>query len=82
MSRIKDNPDLPIGKSSEVKPKMIELVRKISHKSVMSICEFFMDRNEPAHLADWVIHETEGIGYASYDGGQWNGSVFCSIFVG
>ena len=47
-----------------------------------TICEFFMDRNEPAHLSDWVIHETEGIGYASYDGGQWNGSVFCSIFVG
>ena len=33
----KDDPVLLRGKSSDVKPKMIELDRKIGHKSVMSI---------------------------------------------
>ena len=44
---------------------MIELDRKISHKSVMSIRKLFMDKDEPDHLVDQVIHEMEGIGGAS-----------------
>ena len=31
----------------------------------MSICQFFIDREEPADLVDQVIHDTEGIGDAS-----------------
>ena len=46
----KDDPVLPRGKSSDVKPKIIELDRKIGHKSVMSIRELSIDRDEPAHL--------------------------------
>ena len=47
---------------------MIELDRKIGHKSVMSICWFFIGRDDPAHLADQVIHDMEGIGDASDEG--------------
>ena len=57
----KDYPVLPIGESSGVKPKIIELERKIGHNSVMYIREFFIDRDEPAHLLDQVIHDMEGI---------------------
>ena len=48
----KDDPDIPRGKSSDMKPKIIELYRKIYHKSVVYIREFFMDRYEPARLVD------------------------------
>ena len=61
----KDDPDLPRGNSSDAKPKIIELDRKIGHKSVMSICELFIDRDEPDHLVDQAIHDMEGIGDAS-----------------
>ena len=65
MSNIKDEPVLPRGNSSGVKPKMIELDRNIGHKSVMSICELFIDRYEPYHLLYQAIHDMEGIGDAS-----------------
>ena len=48
--------DLPRGKSSDVKSKMIELDRKISRKFFMSIRKFFIDRDEPAHLVYQVFH--------------------------
>ena len=35
---------------------MIELDRKIGHKSVMSIWKFFIDRDDPDHLVDQAIH--------------------------
>ena len=54
---IKDEHALPRGKSSGVKPKIIVLDRKIGHKNVMSICEFFVDRDEPAHL-DTILFMT------------------------
>ena len=50
LRRIKDDPDLIRGQLGGVKPKIIELDRKIGHKNVMSICKFFMDRGEPSHL--------------------------------
>ena len=52
MRKINDDPVIPIGKSSGVKLTLIEFYRKIGHKSVMSIREFFIDRDEPAHLVD------------------------------
>ena len=64
VSSIKDDPGIPRVKSSDVKPKMTELDRKIGHKSVMSICEFFIDRYDPDHLVDQSIHDMEGIGDA------------------
>ena len=48
----KDDPVIPRGKSSDFKLKIIELDRKIGHNSVMSICEFFIDRDEPDQLVD------------------------------
>ena len=36
---------------------MIELDGKIGHNSVISIHELFIDRYEPAHLVDQVIHK-------------------------
>ena len=74
----KDDPVLPRGKSSDVKPKMIELNRKIGHKSVMSIREFFIDRDETAHLVDQVIHYMEGIGHASAEGANGMGQLFAA----
>ena len=68
MKKRKDEPALPRGKSSDVKPKIIELERKIGHKNLMSIREFFIDRDEPAHLVDQVIHLIEGIGDEIFDG--------------
>ena len=61
----RDNPALPRGKSSGFKPKIIEPDSKIGHKSVMSIHEFFIDRDALAHLVDQAIHDMEGIGGAS-----------------
>ena len=78
----KDDPVLPRGKSSDVKLKMIELDRNIGHNSVMSIREFFIDRDEPAHLVDQVIHDMEGIGDTSAEGGQSDGSVVRGGFFG
>ena len=69
----KDDPAIPRGKSSYVKTKMIELDRQIGHKSVMSIRKLFIDRDEPAHLVDQVIHDMEEIGDRSAEGsnGPW-----------
>ena len=47
---------------------MIELGRKIGHKSFMSIRKFFMDKDEPAHLVDQEIRDMKGIGDASDEG--------------
>ena len=47
---------------------MIKLDRNTSHKNVMYIREFFIDRDEPAHLVDQVIHLIEGIGDEIVDG--------------
>ena len=66
-------PILPRGKSSDVKPQIIELDREIGHNRVMYICEWFIDRDEPAHLVDQVIHDMEGIGYTSAEGANWMG---------
>ena len=63
-----DGPALLRGKSSDIKTKMIELDRKIGHKSVMSICGLFIDRDEPALLVNQSVHDMEGIGDASADG--------------
>ena len=57
----KYDPVLPRGNSSDVKPKMIELDRNIGHNSVMYIHEFFIDRDDPAHLVDQEIRYMEGI---------------------
>ena len=62
---IKDDPALPKGKLIDFKPKMIELDRNIGHKSVMSISEFFIDRDEPSDLVDQAIHDMEVIGDAA-----------------
>ena len=76
MRKKKYYPVLPRGNSSDVKPKMIELDRKIGHNSVMSIREFFIDRDDPAHLVYQVIHETEGLGYTSAEGANRMGQFF------
>ena len=55
---------------------MIELDRKIGHKSVMYIFELFIDIDEPANLVDRVIHYTEGIGNASAEGTNGMGQLF------
>ena len=57
---------------------MIELDRKNGHNSVMSICEFFIDRDEPAHLVDQVIRGMEGIGDASAEGANGMGQLFAA----
>ena len=46
------------------------------HNSVVSIREFFIDRDEPAHLVNQVIHDMEGIGYTSAEGGNRIGLLF------
>ena len=68
MRKIKDEPALPRGESSGVKTKIIELDRKIGHKIFMSIREFFVDRDDLAHLVDHVIHYMEVIRKASAEG--------------
>ena len=55
---------------------MVELDRNIGHKSVMSIQGFFIDRYEPAHLVDQVIHDMELIGESSSEGGNGMGQLF------
>ena len=78
---IKDDPVLPRSKSSYVKPKMIELDRKIVHNSVMYIHEFFIDRDEPAHLVDQVIHDMEVIGDTSAEGANGMGQLLVAAFL-
>ena len=56
------DPALPRGNSSDVKPNIIEVDTKIGHKYVMAISRFFMDRDDPDHLVDQMIHDMEGIG--------------------
>ena len=68
MRRRKYKPDLPRGNSIDVKPNMIESDRNIVHKSVMSICELFMDRDEPAHLVYQRIHDIKVIVNTSAEG--------------
>ena len=72
----KDDPVIPRGKSSDVKPKIIELERKIGHKSVMYIRELFIDRYEPAHLVDQAIHDMEIIEDESAEGANGIGQLF------
>ena len=60
---------------------MIELDRKIGHNSVMSICEFFVDRDDPSHLVDQVIHDMEGIGDTSAEGDNGMGQLFTADFL-
>ena len=55
---------------------MIELERKIGHNTVMSIFEWFIDRDEPAYLVDQVIHYMEGIGDTSDEGSNRMGQLF------
>ena len=74
----KNDPVLPRGKSSDVKPKMIELYRNINHNSVMSIHEFFIDIDKPAHLEDQVIHDIEVIGDTSAEGANRMGQLFAT----
>ena len=57
---------------------MIELDRKIGHNSVMSIHEFFIDRDEPSHSVYQVIHDMEGIGDTSSDGDNRIGQLFAA----
>ena len=77
----KDEPVIPRGKKSDVKPKMIELDRNIGHNSVVYIREFFVDRDEPAHLVDQVIHDMEWIGDTSAEGANSMGPLFTAAFL-
>ena len=74
----KDDPVLPRGKSSGVKPKMIELDRKIGHNTVISIHELFVDRYEPSYLVDQAIHDMEWIGDISSEGANRMGQLFAA----
>ena len=80
MSNRIDEPVLPRCKSSDVKPKMIELDRKIVHNSVIYIRELFIDRYEPAHIVDQVIHDMEVIGDASAEEDNGMGKLFAAAF--
>ena len=82
MRNRKDEPDIPRGNSSDIKPKIIELDRKIGHKSFMSIFKFFIVRDEPAHLVDQAIHDMEGIGDASSEGANGMYQLFSANFFG
>ena len=77
----KGDPVLPRGKSSDIKPKMIELDRNIGHNSVIYICEFFIDRDVPAHLVDQVIHDMEGIGDTGAEGANRMGKLYAEDFL-
>ena len=66
---------MPRGKSSDVKPKIIELDKNIGHKIVMSISGLFIDIYEPAHIVDQEISDTEGTGYTSAEGGDGMGQL-------
>ena len=52
--------------------------RRIGHNSVMYIREFFIDRNDPSHLVDQVIHDMERIGDASYEGANAMSQLFAA----
>ena len=80
MMRIKYDSDLQRGKSSDYKPKMVGLYRKIGHKSVMSIHYFFMDIYDLTHLLDQAIHGMEGIGESSSKGDTLSHSIFPGEF--
>ena len=60
---------------------MIELESKIGHNSVMSIREFFVDRDEPDHVVYQVIHDMEGIGDKSAEGANRMGQFFAEAFL-
>ena len=47
----------------------------------MSICELLIDRNEPAHLVDQVIHDMEGIGDTSAEGANGMGKLFAATLL-
>ena len=81
MRNRKDNHDLPRGKSSDVKLKIIKLDRKIGHKSFMPIREFFIDRDEPAHLVYLSIHYMEVIGDTSSEGANGIDQLFAAAFL-
>ena len=81
MRKRKDDPVLPRGKSIDVKPKIIELYRKIGHNSVVSIRKFFIDRDEPTHIVYQVIYDKEGIGGASSEGANGVGQLFEADFL-
>ena len=74
----KHEPILPRGKSIYFKPKMIESDRNIGQKIVMSIHEFFIDRDDPAHLVYQAIHDMEGIGHVSSEGDNGMGQLSSS----
>ena len=80
LKRRKDEPDLPRGKSSGVKQKITELDRNIGHKSVLYICELFMDRYEPVNLVDQAIRDMEGIGDTSAEGVNGIYQLFAAAF--
>ena len=67
---------MPRGKSSDVKPKIIELDKNIGHKIVMSISGLFIDIYEPAHIVCQEISDMEGTGYTSAEGGDGMGQLF------
>ena len=77
----KDEPVLPRCNSSDVKPKIIELDRKIGHVSVMPIHEFYIDRDEPAHLVDQMIYDMEEIGDTSAEEANGMGQLFASALL-
>ena len=74
--RIKYDSDLQRGKSSDDKPKMVGLYRKIGHKSVMSIHYFFMDIYDLAHLLDQAIPDMKRFGESSSKGVNWMDQFF------
>ena len=80
VTKRKDVPIFPRDKSSDFKPKMIELDSKICHNSVMSILEFFIDRDEPAHLVYRVICDKEAIGDTSDEVANRMGQLFTTAF--
>ena len=57
---------------------MMELDRKIGHNSVMYIREFFIDRDDLAHLVDQFIRDMEVIVYTSSEGSNGMGHLFAA----
>ena len=74
--RKKDDPALPRGNSSDVKPNIIEGDMKIGHKHVMDISSFFMDRDDMDHLVNQMIYDMEGIGDSGAKGYNGMDNVF------
>ena len=81
MGSRKDDLALPGGKSSDVKPKIFELDRKIGHKIFTSISKFSMDRDEIAHIVDPAIHGMELIGYTIAEGGNETNKFFVEYLL-